>query len=91
MANYDQERLHQVELGRRADMAIDQGLRSYMLSVYNYMAMALALTGLVALGAYNMAVVETPAGLAFSEFDRRSMRARSNGSSCWRRSVSFSS
>ena len=68
MANYDQERLHQVELGRRADMAIDQGLRSYMLSVYNYMAMALALTGLVALGAYNMAVVETPAGLAFSEF-----------------------
>ncbi|MEQ8282192.1 MAG: Bax inhibitor-1/YccA family protein [Parvibaculum sp.] len=49
-------------------MAIDQGLRSYMLSVYNYMAMALALTGLVALGAYNMAVVETPAGLAFSEF-----------------------
>ncbi|PKQ04062.1 MAG: hypothetical protein CVT72_13345 [Alphaproteobacteria bacterium HGW-Alphaproteobacteria-11] len=68
MANYDQERLHQVELGRRADMAIDEGLRSYMLSVYNYMAMALALTGLVALGAYNMAVVETPAGLAFSEF-----------------------
>jgi len=68
MANYDQERLHQVELGRRADMAIDAGLRSYMLSVYNYMAMALALTGLVALGAYNMAVVETPAGLAFSEF-----------------------
>ncbi|MBX3489611.1 MAG: Bax inhibitor-1/YccA family protein [Parvibaculum sp.] len=68
MANYDQERLHQVELGRRADMAVDEGLRSYMLSVYNYMAMALALTGLVALGAYNMAVVETPAGLAFSEF-----------------------
>ncbi len=68
MANYDQERLHQVELGRRADMAIDQGLRSYMLSVYNYMAGALALTGLVALFAYNAAVVETPAGLAFSEF-----------------------
>ena len=27
----------------------DQGLRSYMLSVYNYMSMALALTGIVAL------------------------------------------
>ncbi|PKN42437.1 MAG: hypothetical protein CVU59_13655, partial [Deltaproteobacteria bacterium HGW-Deltaproteobacteria-17] len=38
MANYDQERLHQTRVGARADMSIDQGLRSYMLSVYNYMA-----------------------------------------------------
>ena len=30
------------------DAAIDQGLRSYMLGVYNYMALGLALTGIVA-------------------------------------------
>ncbi|MEM6850521.1 MAG: BAX inhibitor (BI)-1/YccA family protein, partial [Pseudomonadota bacterium] len=35
---------------RPMDMSIDQGLRSYMLGVYNYMAIALAVTGLVAFG-----------------------------------------
>jgi len=36
--------------GARAEgMTIDQGLRSYMLQVYNYMASGLALTGIVAL------------------------------------------
>jgi hypothetical protein len=36
--------------GARADApAIDMGLRAYMLSVYNYMASALALTGVVAM------------------------------------------
>ncbi|MBO6633675.1 Bax inhibitor-1/YccA family protein [Parvibaculum sp.] len=56
MANYDQERLQQSRLGASADMSVDQGLRSYMLSVYNYMAGALALTGLVAYFAYAAAV-----------------------------------
>ena len=32
----------------RAGEAVDQGLRSYMLGVYNYMAGGVALTGLVA-------------------------------------------
>jgi len=36
--------------GARADaMSIDAGLRAYMLKVYNYMASALALTGIVAM------------------------------------------
>jgi FtsH-binding integral membrane protein len=35
---------------------IDQGLRSYMLGVYNYMAAGLALTGAVAAGTYMLAV-----------------------------------
>ena len=39
--------------------AIDQGLRAYMLGVYNYMALGLGLTGLVAFSAYKAAVVET--------------------------------
>ncbi len=33
---------------RRYSAAIDEGLRSYMLRVYNYMAGGLALTGIVA-------------------------------------------
>jgi len=68
MANYDQERLHQTHLGARADMSIDAGLRSYMLSVYNYMAGALALTGLVAYFTYSAAVVDTGSGLALTNF-----------------------
>ena len=41
--------------GVRVD-GIDQGLRAFMLGVYNNMAMGLALTGIVALGTYYMAV-----------------------------------
>lgn len=37
-----------VETGRR-DVAFDAGLRSYMLSVYNYMASGVLLTGIVAM------------------------------------------
>jgi uncharacterized protein len=36
--------------------AIDQGLRSFMLAVYNHMALGVAITGAVALGAFMMAV-----------------------------------
>jgi hypothetical protein len=35
-------------VGARADVAVDEGLRAYMLRVYNYMAAGIALTGLVA-------------------------------------------
>ncbi len=40
---------------------IDQGLRSYMLGVYNNMVVGLAITGLVALGAHMLAVTSDPA------------------------------
>jgi FtsH-binding integral membrane protein len=36
--------------------AIDQGLRAFMLAVYNHMALGVAITGAVALGAFLMAV-----------------------------------
>lgn len=36
--------------------ALDAGLRSYMLSIYNYMAIGLAITGFAALGIYMWAV-----------------------------------
>ena len=45
--------------GRAAEMArIDQGLRSYMLKVYNYMAIALGVTGVFAYGIFSMAFVQ---------------------------------
>jgi len=40
----------------RAGVAVDQGLRAYMLRVYNYMAIGLAVTGAAALGTFIMAV-----------------------------------
>ena len=48
----------QTTINRTVDRAvIDEGLRSYMLKVYNYMASALALTGVVAYGVANTPVV----------------------------------
>jgi hypothetical protein len=47
---------------------IDQGLRSYMLRVYNYMTIGLVITGLVAYGAFNFAVTQTSAGLELTQF-----------------------
>lgn len=38
----------------RTDVATDQGLRSYMLGVYNYMASGVLLTGIVALAVYQI-------------------------------------
>lgn len=47
--------------GRAAEMAqIDQGLRSYMLKVYNYMALALGVTGVFAFGLFTMAFTQDP-------------------------------
>jgi FtsH-binding integral membrane protein len=39
---------------------IDSGLRAYMLQVYNYMAIGLAITGLAALGVYMASVTGDP-------------------------------
>ncbi len=46
--------------GVHAGAVIDQGLRSYMLKVYNLMAIGLAITGVAAYGTY-MAAVSNPA------------------------------
>ena len=45
-----------------ADHVIDQGLRSYMLKVYNYMASGVFLTGIVALILFKFSVVSGPNG-----------------------------
>lgn len=47
----------QAQTGAQARSAeYDEGLRSYMLKVYNYMALALGVTGIAALGTYNLAM-----------------------------------
>lgn len=68
MAEYDGRYAQPRTAGRAETGAIDQGLRSYMLSVYNYMGSGVALTGVVAYVVYAMSVVETGAGLQLTGF-----------------------
>ena len=56
MADYP-DRLR-AQTGARTGVAIDEGLRSYMLGVYNYMALGVAVTALI-----TMAVASNPAAL----------------------------
>jgi FtsH-binding integral membrane protein len=48
--------------------AIDQGLRAYMIRVYNYMAMGVALTGVVSWLTFNAAVTDTAGRLTLTPF-----------------------
>ena len=48
--------------GRVDAAAVDAGLRAYMLRIYNYMSIGLAITGLAALGVYMAAVTTDQAG-----------------------------
>jgi FtsH-binding integral membrane protein len=50
--------------GRIDAAAVDAGLRAYMLRIYNYMSIGLAITGLAALGVYMGAVTTDQAGAA---------------------------
>ena len=54
-------------LGRAAEaqksaVVMDEGLRAYMLKVYNYMATGILLTGIVALLTFKMSVVTDASG-----------------------------
>ncbi|MGE0284241.1 MAG: Bax inhibitor-1/YccA family protein [Rhizobiaceae bacterium] len=50
----------QAGTGTRADAAIDEGLRAYMLKVYNLMAIGMVITGVVALGLISVATTTDP-------------------------------
>jgi len=50
--------------GRVDAATVDAGLRAYMLRIYNYMSIGLAITGLAALGIYMAAVTNDPSGAA---------------------------
>ncbi|CAA0105658.1 Inner membrane protein YbhL [Starkeya nomas] len=50
----------------RTQAEIDQGLRAYMLRVYNYMTLGLAITGAAALGIFMLAVSDVPTQAAIA-------------------------
>lgn len=50
----------QAGTGARADAAIDEGLRAYMLKVYNLMAVAMVITGIAAFGVFSLATTTDP-------------------------------
>lgn len=55
----------------RDRVAVDAGLRAYMLQVYNYMTIGLAITGAVALGTFMLAVSDPGTGArSLTEFGR---------------------
>ncbi|MDX2265894.1 MAG: Bax inhibitor-1/YccA family protein [Hyphomicrobiales bacterium] len=65
MAEYDRLNASRVNVGARADSyAVDEGLRAYMLGVYNYMAIGMAITGLVAYFLFSMAITPDAASAA---------------------------
>jgi uncharacterized protein len=68
MADLDRNYAQGTSIGRTATGVIDQGLRAYMIRVYNYMASGVAITGLVAYLTYAMAVVEASTGLQLTSF-----------------------
>src|SRR5436309_4615763 len=48
-------------LTRAETAVVDEGLRAYMLRIYNYMVIGLAITGFAALGIYMLSVTSDPA------------------------------
>ena len=53
----------------RSGVAVDQGLRAYMIGVYNYMTLGLGVTGLVAYAAFALGTVDAGNGrLALTDF-----------------------
>ena len=54
-------------VGRAGSVAVDQGLRAYMLRIYNYMVLGLAITGLAALGIYMLSVTDRSAAARGAE------------------------
>lgn len=56
MSNFDRNTSFGYGVARAGRAEIDQGLRAYMLGVYNHMVLGLAVTGLVAMGTHMLAV-----------------------------------
>ncbi|NRG17154.1 Bax inhibitor-1/YccA family protein [Rhizobiales bacterium] len=65
MSTFDRnQNVRYATAGTRAEAGVyDEGLRSYMLGVYNYMALGLAITGLMAMGTVYFAIDQATGGL----------------------------
>ena len=60
---YDKNRiLNRAKTAQQSTVAMDEGLRAYMLKVYNYMATGVLLTGIIALLSFKMSVVTDASG-----------------------------
>jgi len=62
--------LNKVRAATRTTVVMDEGLRAYMLKVYNYMATGILLTGIIALISFKISVVTDASGviISFTEF-----------------------
>ena len=65
--------------GRVDAATVDAGLRAYMLRIYNYMSIGLAITGLAALGVYMAAVTTDQAGAAAKFGNAEPVRRKARG------------
>ena len=54
--------LNRAKAAQQSTVVMDEGLRAYMLKVYNYMATGILLTGIVALLTFKMSVVTNDIG-----------------------------
>ncbi len=54
--------LNKVKAATQSTVVMDEGLRAYMLKVYNYMATGILLTGIIALISFKMSVVTDSSG-----------------------------
>ena len=61
MSDFRNYQTRMATAGSRTDASIDEGLRAYMLKVYNLMALGLVITGLAALGTMTLATTNDPA------------------------------
>ena len=67
--NFDRENMIKTQQAQQATAVMDEGLRAYMLKVYNYMATGILLTGIVSLITFKMAVVSVSAnGIVLTGF-----------------------
>ena len=57
-----QNLFNKVKEATRTTVVMDEGLRAYMLKVYNYMATGILLTGIIALISFKMSVVTDSSG-----------------------------
>jgi len=62
--------LNKVKAAQKTTIVMDEGLRAYMLKVYNFMASGVLLTGIIAYISFNMSVVTDAGGaiVSFTEF-----------------------
>ena len=62
--------LNKIKAATQTTVVMDEGLRAYMLKVYNYMATGILLTGVIALISFKISVVTDASGaiISFTEF-----------------------